>query len=215
MIFKFLKIFKRNEDNGVENKPEAGQPKDYKILLDNLVNEVYAKLKPHGFRKNARTFNRKLEHGIIQVINFQLSQSQYGNFTVNLGVCVEGLHLLQYPEEEKKFHKEYECHIRMRLGQLLKNTDYWWNFSDEKINVSEEIISDIDVKVLDWFASLDSIEKIVNNTTGLQRALIVWLKDKVRGEFLYQEYYSNIEDDKIAHKEYVVDFAKELGIKID
>ena len=67
--------------------------------LDEIQGEVGSILKPLGFRKNGRTFNRVTEGGLTHVLNFQKSKhveerrmfprfwrKSYGTFAVNLGV---------------------------------------------------------------------------------------------------------------------------------
>jgi len=59
-----LDIFKRQD----KSKSEAEQsviPTDFKTQLDIVEKDIYAKLKPVGFKKNGRTFNRRLDDGII------------------------------------------------------------------------------------------------------------------------------------------------------
>lgn len=116
-----LDIFKRQ----VKSKSATEQsviPTDFKTQLDIVEKDIYAKLKPVGFKKNGRTFNRRLDDGIIQVINLQsgrypigqgykipgLRENLYGKFVVNLGVCIESLYKFQSPTENKKYYKEYD-----------------------------------------------------------------------------------------------------------
>lgn len=232
-----LDIFKRKEKS--EAEPNKSNSKtDFKAQLDIVEKEVFAKLKPLDFKKNGRTFNRELEDGIIQVINFQsgqypvgesyvvpgLRENLYGKFVVNLGVCVESLFKIQYPTENKKYYKEYECQIRDRLGTLLKGRDYWWTITDDNKVITEEIIVGLETKGLEWFSGVDTKEKIINNyghlpyrsspRAKLDIALLVWFDDKEKGSELFREYYKNIPLARTGHKDYVRDLASELKIEL-
>lgn len=230
-------IFKQHDKSKSETEQSATST-DYKTQLDIVEKDVFAKLKPLGFKKNGRTFNRRLDNGIIQVINFQsgqypigqgyevpgLRENLYGKFVVNLGVCIESLYKFQSPTEDKKYYKEYDCQIRERLGTILKGQDYWWTITDDNKKITQEIIEGLETKGLDWFSGIDTKEKIILNNghppydstprAKLDIALIVWFDDKVKGSGLLKEYYNNIEPTKHSHKEYVKDLAKELNIEL-
>lgn len=231
-------IFKRRE----KSKTETQQPAtvtDYKTQLDIVEKDIFAKLKPLGFKKYGRTFNRRLDDGIIQVINFQsgqypigqgyiipgLRENVYGKFAVNLGVCIESLYKFQSPTENKKYYKEYECQIRDRLGTLLTGQDYWWTITDDNRKITKEIINGLENKGFEWFTGLETKEKVISNNghlpyrssprAKLDTALIVWFEDRMKGSELLKEYYNNIQPAKSAHKDYVRDLAKELEIDLD
>jgi hypothetical protein len=230
-------IFKRQDKSKSETEQSA-TPTDSKTLLDIVEKDVFAKLKPLGFKKNGRTFNRRLDDGIIQVINFQsgqypigqgyeipgLRENLYGKFVVNLGVCVESLYKFQSPTENKKYYKEYDCQIRARLGTLLTGQDYWWTITNDNKKITQEIIEGLETKAFHWFSGLDTKEKIISNNgqlpydatprAKLDIALIVWFDDKVKGSELFKEYYRHIQPAKSSHKEYVRDLAKELKIEL-
>jgi hypothetical protein len=230
-------IFKRQDKSKSEVEKPATQT-DFKTQLDIVEKDVYAKFKLLGFKKNGRTFNRRLDDGIVQVINFQsgqypigqgyeipgLRENLYGKFVVNLGVCIESLSKFQYPTENKKFYKEYDCQIRGRLGTLLTGQDYWWTITDDNTNITKEIIDGLETKAMQWFSGVDTKEKIIANygslpynstpRAKLDIALLVWFDDKEKGSQLYREYYNNIEKSKASHKDYVKDLAEEIGIII-
>lgn len=211
---------------------------DFKIQLDEVEKEVYAKLEHLGFKKNGKTFNRRLEDGIIQVINFQsgqypiggnyvatgLRENLYGKFVVNLGVCIESLYNLQSPTENKKYYNESECQIRERLGILLTGQDYWWTITDDNKKITEEVIWGLETKGLEWFSGVDTKDKIINNNghlpykssprAKLDIALIVWLDDKDKGSELFKEYYYGIDPSMSSHKDYVRDLAQQLKIEL-
>ncbi|MBS1652966.1 MAG: DUF4304 domain-containing protein [Bacteroidetes bacterium] len=230
-------IFKRQDKSKSETEQSA-TPTDFKTQLDIVEKDVFAKLKPLGFKKNGRTFNRRLDDGIIQVINFQsgqypigqgyeipgLRENLYGKFVVNLGVCIESLYKFQSPTENKKYYKEYDCQIRDRLGTLVTGQDYWWTITNDNRKITEEIIEGLETKGFEWFSGIDTKEKIISNNgylpydatprANLDIALIVWFDDKIKGSELFKEYYHNIQPSKSSHIEYVRDLAKELKIEL-
>lgn len=232
-----FELFKRKEKS--EDKPKITEmTTDFKTQLDIVEKDVFAKMKPLGFKKNGRTFNRQLDNGIIQVINFQsgqypltdnyeipgLRENLYGKFVVNMGVCVENLFKFQFPTENKKYYKEYDCQIRTRLGTLLTGQDYWWKITDDNTKITEEIILGLETIGYDWFVGVDTKEKIINNLGNLPYdcsprvkldvALIVWFDNKEKGENLIMEYYNSIGSRNKAHKDYVKDLAAEIGIEV-
>ena len=80
-----------------------------KTRLDRIQKEIFNYLKPLGFKKKGRTFNRQTEDGIYQVINIQsgryefgdkyvipgFRENYYGKFTINLGVMVTDIYELE------------------------------------------------------------------------------------------------------------------------
>jgi hypothetical protein len=231
-LFDFLKSKETNKPT----VPETSKI-DYKTSLDQIEKSTFTTLKPLGFKKKGRTFNNEIGNEIFQVINFQagpypigsnyivpgLRENLYGKFTVNLGVCVNSLYNLSHPSRNKTFYKEYECQIRIRLGQLLKGQDYWWTIGNGIDDITEEIKNGILTVGNKWFEGVDSKEKIAENLGAppynftprakLDAALIVWLNDKERGAELFNSYLAAIPNSKNGHKEYVERLAKELGIK--
>jgi hypothetical protein len=74
----------------------------YVKALDDIQKALTAFLKPLGFKKKGRSYNRHVSDGLVQVVNLQMGQfpigdyvipglreSHYGRFTVNLGVALE------------------------------------------------------------------------------------------------------------------------------
>lgn len=232
-----LHIFKRPKKSESETEKSA-TPIDLKSQLDTIEKEVFSKLKPLGFQRKGRTLNRRLDSGLIQVINFQsgqypigqgyeipgLRENLYGKFTVNLGVCIESLYKLEFPTKSKKYYKEHECQIRNRLGLLLTGQDSWWEITIDNNIIAQEIIEGVETKAFDWFSGVDTKEKIILNNgqfpydttprAKLDTALMVWLDDKAKGSELFKEYYKSIRTTESPHKKYVIDLANELNIDL-
>jgi len=208
---------------------------DTKSSLDEIQKAVFAILKPQGFKQKGRTFNRQIEKGLIQVINFQsgqypigdyeipgLKDNLYGKFTVNLGVCIEGLYRFQWPDKKNTFYKEYDCQIRERLEPLMNGKDQWWPLVKDLDKTTNEIIQGLSTVGLQWFEGINTLDKVIDkngkqpyNTTPrakLDTALIVWFDDKIKGSKLFKEYLDNIADDKTKHREYVEQLGRKNGI---
>ena len=230
-------IFKRN-DKSEKQKPGQSPLPDFKTLLDEVEKKLFATLKPIGFKKKGRTFNRETEKDIFRVINFQsgqypigqnyevpgLRENLYGKFTINLGVCVDSLYKFQSPTVNKTFYKEYECQIRTRLCNLTKGQDYWWTINNNVDDIAKELNEGLATAGLDWFAGVDTKEKIIKNfgnapytstpRAKLDVALLFWFDDKEKGSALFNEYFHSIPKSKNGHKEYVEELAKEIGIQV-
>ena len=234
-LFDFLKnksepTEKKTEDKSVRKKSENVE------YLNQIQKEVHQYLKPLGFKKRGRTFNRQTENGVWQVINFQSGQfpvgenyvipgireSFYGKFTVNMGVIIKELYEIRIKGKEKAFYQDYDCQIRTRLSHLISENDYWWNITNDSKHISDQIIEGLNDKGISWLDMFETREKICtnwgnvngsSNTAKLDVALIIFQTDKIKGGKLIQEYFDSIESHK-GHKEYVKELADELGIKL-
>ena len=234
-ISNFSKNITERTENKMDNISESNKSDKVKYLNE-IQKEVHQYLKPLGFKKSGRAFNRQTENGIWQVINFQSGQfpvgenyeipgfreNFYGKFTVNMGVIISELYKIQIKGKEKKIYQDYDCQIRTRLPKLLWENDFWWDITNETKTTSEQIIDGVNQKGIPWLDMFETRKKICknwlnvkgsSNTAKLEVALIIFQTDKVKGGQLIQEYYENIKLHK-GHKEYVKDLANELGIKL-
>ena len=234
-IFDFIKnksepIEKKTEDKSMRKKSDNVQ------YLNEIQKEVHKYLKPLGFKKRGRTFNRQTENGVWQVINFQSGQfpvgenyvipgfreSFYGKFTVNMGVIIKELYEIRIKGKEKAFYQDYDCQIRTRLSHLITENDFWWNITNDSKYISDQIIEGLNDKGISWLNMFETREKICSNwgnvdgstnTAKLDVALIIFQTNKKRGGQLIQEYFDGIESHK-GHKEYVKELADELEIRL-
>jgi Domain of unknown function (DUF4304) len=224
-IFDFLKkkpklIEEKSENIVLPNKEEL------KTNLDNIQNEIFQFLKPLGFKKKGRTFNRQTEDGIYQIINIQsglVYSTLYGSFTINLGIMVKEIYELESYHKPKDFYLEYECNIRKRLSNLINKNDLWWSISENIENTAKEIIEGIRVKGIEWLSALETREEIINNWVNmadsnsprakLDVAIIALTLDREKGSKLIKDYYHKIKS-KSPHKDYVKELAEKLGVKL-
>ncbi|MCG6191490.1 DUF4304 domain-containing protein [Maribellus maritimus] len=234
-IFDFLKnksklTDKESEKQNILNKEEL------KTNLDNIQKEIFQFLKPLGFKKKGRTFNRQTEDGIYQVINIQsgryefgdkyvipgIRENFYGKFTVNLGVMVKEIYELEGHNKPKDIYQDYDCQIRERLPHLTIKQDHWWALSDDSIKTAREVVDGLNSHGLDWLNKFETRDKICRNLGNVEGgsprakldvALIELHRNRAKAEKLFQDYYHNIEI-KNGHKEYVKGLADRLGITL-
>ncbi len=234
-LFDFLKNKSEPIEKKTKNKP-FGKKSENVERLNQIQKEVHQYLKPLGFKKRGRTFNRQTEDGVWQVINFQSGQfpigdnyvipgirkSFYGKFTVNMGVIIKELYEISTKGKEKAFYQDYDCQIRTRLSHLIWEKDYWWNIIDDSKNIADQIIEGLNDKGISWLDMFETREKIClnwgnvegsSNTAKLDVALIIFQTDKIKGGELIQEYFDGIDSQK-GHKEYIKELANELGVEL-
>ena len=224
-IFDFLKnkvklIDEKSEKIVLPNKEEL------KSNLDKIQNEIFEFLKPLGFKKKGRTFNRQTEDGIYQVINIQSGQvysTAYGSFTINLGIMVKEIYELDSYNKPKDFYQEYDCQIRERLSYLTIKNDFWWLISDNVENTAKEINEGLNSKGIEWLNALETREKIIKNwvimadnnspRAKLDVAIITLGLEREDGIKLINDYYRKVKN-KSPHKDYVKELAEKLNIKL-
>ncbi len=233
-IFDFLKNKPKMTDEKSDNQNLTNKV-ELKTHLDSIQKEIFLFLKPLGFKKKGRTFNRETEDGIYQVINIQsgryefgdkyvipgFRENYYGKFTVNLGVMVKEIYELESHNKSKDIYQDYDCQIRERLPHLTIKQDHWWSITDDNNITAKEVINGLDSHGLEWLNYFETREKIINNwvekadsnspRAKLDVALIVLNQDKEKGKELIQDYYNNIADRK-PHRNYVKELAERFGI---
>ncbi len=235
-LFDFFKS-KPKLPGGKINETPAPVNNDFKLQLDNIQKEIFHFLKPLGFKKKGRTFNRQTEEGIYQVINIQsgryefgdkyvvpgLRENYYGKFTVNLGVMVKEIYELEVHHKPKEIYQDYDCQIRTRLTHLTSKNDYWWPISNDNQNTFKQIIEGLNSHGIEWLDTFENRKKICQNwgivegsarRAKLDVALIILHSNKEKGEKLIRDYYNNIKNHN-GHKEYVKGLAESLGLKIN
>ncbi len=234
-IFDFLKnkpklTYEKSDDQNLINKVEL------KTHLDNIQKEIFQFLKPLGFKKKGRTFNRQKEVGIYQVINIQsgryefgdkyvipgLRENYYGKFTINLGVMVSEIYELDSHNKVKDIYQDYDCQIRTRLTHLTIKQDFWWTISEDCNKTAKEVIEGLNSHGIEWLDIFENRDKICNNWGNVESssrrakldvALIELHRDRTNAEKLFQDYYDDIEI-KNGHKEYVKGLADRLGVNL-
>lgn len=209
--------------------------------VDEVQAALHAWLKPKGFRKQGRTFNRTTDDGLVQVVNIQMGASDppgtvyipglrenlYGWFTVNLGVYVPEVgRLLHGDNEAKRFVNEAHCCVRSRLGNLApEQKDVWWR-NDAVAEVIPNVLARLErdgLPFLDRFASRDALlrewkGKSRNEGAGSPPRIVMAIILAERGqtdaarELLSQQA---LETRNAGHPAYVRSLAARLGLQLD
>jgi len=212
---------------------------NFKERVDLIQREIHKLLKESNFKKRGRTFNRETEKGIVQVLNFQMGQfpigenyeikgyreSYYGKFTINMGIHISEIFKLDFPDKEKSFFQDFDCQIRIRLPQLVKNYDYWWELNQKPEIITKEIIDYIENYGFNWFDQFKTRDNICQNLnekskidvsrrTNLDKAIIAYYIDKKKGAEQFLGYFNKLDGKHKGHKEYVINLADKLNIKI-
>jgi hypothetical protein len=91
-------------------------------------------MKREGFKKSGRNF-LKVDSESVAVLNVQASTSNLGatgKFTINLGRYFPSVARAVGDPDLQGRPKEYDCHLRQRIGFLLpKKLDHWWEIGPE------------------------------------------------------------------------------------
>lgn len=135
-------------------------------------------MKGRKFLVRGRTYNRRIANGLIHVLNFQmgrfdppgtvhipwLRENYYGKFTVNVGVYVPEVHIVQWGKEPG-FVAESYCCIRERLGSLgSERADIWWDLQrDDKLaeSLGDELRSRIENDAFPFLARFETRDALL------------------------------------------------------
>ncbi len=222
-----------------EYKPEAPEI-DAPKILDGIEKEVYAFLKPYGFRKHGRTLHRFVSGDISQVVNFQLGQAYLGTthlLSVNIGIRVSECMRRSYQPEEnpKKYYHEYECNLRSRLGEVEGRKEDVYDLRNPTNAITADILHQLKNVVLPVFDVLNSREAILQNRREypdfdrfnghlilLEEAMIYgrWGDLKTADQLFRQYFRTAVEKSKTqhylrGHVRYLRGLAEKLGIALN
>lgn len=136
-------------------------------------------LRPLGFRRKGRSFNRRVADGLVHVVTLQMGEypigdyvipgireSFYGRFTVNLGVFLPGVRSLEHDRPAPEFLREYDCDIRERLSVLAYSEDRWWDLDHAVAETAAEVVRLMDsfgVPFLERFEDCASVFKTIDS----------------------------------------------------
>ena len=208
-------------------------------ILDLIENEVYALVKPYGFKKHGRTLHRFVSGDISQVIHFQSGQAyreETHMFWVNVGIRVPECERRSFEPEEKlkKYYHEYECNLRSRLGTVEHKAESYYDLRDNSDVIIADIQRQIQNIVMPAFETLSSRDAILKNRTNyphvdtmsnhlilLEEAMIYGHEGDIEKatEKFNQHYQQHIKKNKPSnkiepHKKYLEELAAKLGIEI-
>ena len=164
--------------------------------LDLVQTQFTGLLRPLGFRKVGRIYNRTLPEGLVQVVNLQIWRPDpvpptltspgisagHDRFTVNLGVWipeVSDYHLLR--PRTKTIH-EYDCQVRARLGEFATPpTDVWWSLDDSWHDSAAAALALLEAAGLPWLEKFGTRDGIVSGWDRASDARIVVAIEAKRG----------------------------------
>ena len=151
-------------------------------ILQILSNSVTPALQQAGFRKSVLDYHRK-QGEVIQTIQFQLSASNFydrGYFNVNVGLCFDPVSRLEN-KPVVDMPKEFQCHYRRRLNELIRGVPDRWDVSDEvdDAEVAAALQSAV-TRLLELLAGIDSVKGFL---------ALGWLKEGADLGLRAQMYY--------------------------
>lgn len=134
-------------------------------IIQDAISVLHADfLKPLGFKKSGETWCRSGEWP--QVINIQNSSSNtqdLAKITINLGVSVPQVRTAMGGTPVESNLKEYDCEVRVRIGQLLPDGgDHWWNVTsaDESKALASSLGEVLKAYGLPFFESMSTLAAI-------------------------------------------------------
>ena len=169
----------------------------YKELLKNL----YAILKPLGYRKEASDYRLFRPDGLARIVNIQRNKNNTAQccmFTINIGVYFEKSDIIS----NCKF-KEYDCQIRKRV-KPEENEEWWIIENDTDMEVLKENLQTVLGHIEKWFDNFISKEETIHRIldksaeTVSDTMIMSYPTAKLIAEMGYQmEVYELIKDIKI------------------
>jgi uncharacterized protein DUF4304 len=134
--------------------------------FDELVAErVWPFLAERGFMRTRATFHRRV--GVNwQVINVQKRRSSDAGhvaFTINIAVALDRLRTGTYDWAAGRRPAEFRCHLRERIGYLLREEDTWWQVTADSnvVALGETITTILALYGLPWLDARSSDEALV------------------------------------------------------
>ncbi len=211
-------------------------------VLDGIMKEAAAVLKPYGFRKHGRTLHRFVDGDISQAITFELGQA-YLNQTHYLGIEV-GVRVPECanrsfgPDEApRKYYQAYMSTIRSQFGEIEGKRASWYDLRGPVEPIAADIIRQIRDVVLPAFELLKDRDAVLNRRQELpnidQFAHLILIDAAMihgrRGEMdkaakCFRQYYgacakelqtSRYPDVTRSHMQMIEDLARGLNIELD
>jgi hypothetical protein len=197
-------------------------------IIKELIKPIF---KENGFKTSGTTF-LKQEEGFVKVFNIQSSKWNHKecvSFTFNIGIFLPMSYELIRPLPLPKNIKESDCQFKMRISDLLKKEDDWYevktgvdidNLKIEKIEIYQDI-----KKTLEFYNNRNTVEALaelpdlypfcgLNEIAIVDIALTLYSLDKnPLGEQLLKKYYEKQTKD-YQWAEIVKEAAKIVGIEL-
>ena len=166
--------------------------------IDAVIRDGAAPLmKREGFKKSGRNF-LKVDAESIAVLNVQASMSNFGatgKFTINLGRYFSSVARAMGDPDLRGSPKEYNCHLRQRIGHLLpKKLDHWWEIDPETNlwQLAGDVARAIETAGLPWLqrmGHLRALKRTLNGFPSLRLAsVLLLLGEKAQAERCLREF---------------------------
>ena len=200
-----------------------------------IVDQIHPELKARGFRKRRHSFNRSVEDGVVQVINFQAGPSLppgaqpipgfrhdlHGLFTLNLGVAIREAweQDMRFERTFPTFLNEAECQIRPLWGRTEQT---WWRLSQDDTTVAQLTGVEVLGPGVNWLEDRATRRQILEMwgsegrealpmPTDLPIVMILrHLERPDEAAIVLREYYDSLEPGP--HRPYVYELAGVLGV---
>lgn len=201
-------------------------------VIGKLQAAVDSVLIERGFEVRDRTYNRRIDDGLVQVADIQLYPSNLpyvgwhlhvGRFTINLGVYVPEVEHCCIGPTDTSWIEEPRCTIRERLGPATGYPgDLWWPFPYKQSDLDDVVwrLENGGVAFLEKHSTRDDIiaalaqpdaPTSLNLPGEVMRAIMLAHRgDKELSRQVFAEYISGIT--MPPHEEYVRKLAKRAGI---
>lgn len=202
-------------------------------LVDQLVRtQLDAYLKPRGFSRRVRTWNRRrLE--FVDVVGVQAARfnetGKAESFTINVGIMQPTVYELCWGRTAPSFAREEECVLRARIGVLVSGAsapaqDLWWKVTPESdlSTLGSHLCTLLDAHVLPLYGQINSLvelEKALSAGSGWQASsplsrlylvILRWQLDNAAGaEELLRSFDRKREAEWLSRVNHVV---KKLGL---
>jgi hypothetical protein len=140
------------------------------VKFEKIIEEGFQEqLKPLGFKKKGNNFYLQLEH-IGQIISVQKSAWHNKNairFTIDTGIFVPEYWagFFNFHESEMPDYPKYaDCLIRLRIGQIKKQRDTWYDINDgtDEEELIAEMKNNVANFILPFFETVNSMEKVLD-----------------------------------------------------
>lgn len=118
-----------------------------------IVQSLYALLKPLGFKKKKAVWNRSGK--LIEVIDFQVSKAG-DSATINAGVLDRDNYALLWQKSLPDSVDAFLCTIRVRIGELIDGLDLWWPLAES--STASEVTRAVQDYVLPFLQGTQSRE---------------------------------------------------------
>ncbi len=145
------------------------------VIKSIVASTMTPDLKQLGYRKNAFTWQKTVDD-VVKVVNVQLSrynQSHESQFTINLGIYHGRFHQERGMPMPEKGVREYNCDVRVRIGELMGKTDYWWvvAYNKENDKVRDGVRHNVTHHALPWIEGFAGLPRMYDWSAEKQPSL--------------------------------------------